>query len=369
MKYTILLTQVCTLRCSYCYISKNRSVITDEVAGKIVEFMFFNTPEGEKIEIGFFGGEPLLEFGRLKYVTELVEERNKSEMRNIEMQVISNGTILDAEIISYLLKHNIIYAVSCDGVPEVQNAYRVFADGSKSDEVVSENIKKALDEFPFVMVNAVYTPRTYKLLPESVEYLYALGLRKIYINADYSSEWSAQDCMQINSVFDKLADMYIGWHDKNDPAFLSPIDGKIIVMLEEGYKPVDKCRMGTGEFAFAPNGNIFPCERLLGDGSVNSHCIGSVFDFNNLKNPMCSRHCLAAAQLECSKCSLKNYCINWCGCSNFLATGFYNRTGPFMCTSEKASINAGYRAFKYLDSKYGPQVLEKIVGVKCMSNV
>ncbi|MCE1164952.1 MAG: radical SAM protein [Bacteroidetes bacterium] len=353
MKYTILLTQECTLRCRYCYITKNHSVIDRDVAEKTVEFIFRNTPKYEKIEVGFFGGEPLLEFDKLRFITGMIEEKNKIASRDVEMQVISNGTILDDIISEYLLRHNIVYAVSCDGIPRAQDANRLFPDGEKSSAVVEKNIIKAINTFPFLMVNAVFTPSTYELLPESVEYLYSLGLRKIYINADYSSKWSALDCEKVDSVFDKLAGIYLKWYENDDPAFLNIIDGKIIVLLEDGYKTNDKCRMGKAEFAFAPNGNIFPCERLLGDGSDNKHCIGNVFYPDNIKDPVCGKLCLALTQLECSKCSLKDYCANWCGCSNFLSTGFYNRTGPFICAVEKASIKAGCKVFGYLDERFG----------------
>jgi uncharacterized protein len=51
------------------------------------------------------------------------------------------------------------------------------------------------------------------------------------------------------------------------------IDGAIAVILRGGYKPLERCRMGAGEYAFGPSGNIYPCERLIGsdDGKEALH--------------------------------------------------------------------------------------------------
>jgi uncharacterized protein len=62
MKYTLFLTHRCNLACEYCYVSKNSDRMSLETAAKIIDFAFRNTPAAEEIELGFFGGEPLLEF-------------------------------------------------------------------------------------------------------------------------------------------------------------------------------------------------------------------------------------------------------------------------------------------------------------------
>ena len=69
MKYTLAVTQRCNLACDYCYIHEKNSVMPLAVAEKILNFIFENTPKSEKIDIGFFGGEPLLEFNLIKKIT------------------------------------------------------------------------------------------------------------------------------------------------------------------------------------------------------------------------------------------------------------------------------------------------------------
>jgi uncharacterized protein len=66
MKCTLLLTQDCNLDCSYCYVRKREAVMDLETAAKIIDFVYARTAAEEVIHFGFFGGEPLLQFGLLK---------------------------------------------------------------------------------------------------------------------------------------------------------------------------------------------------------------------------------------------------------------------------------------------------------------
>ena len=62
MKYTVSITQRCNLACSYCYIAKRPGTMSLPMARRVVDFLFHHAGPGTKVSIGFFGGEPLLEF-------------------------------------------------------------------------------------------------------------------------------------------------------------------------------------------------------------------------------------------------------------------------------------------------------------------
>ena len=62
---TLMISQACNLRCKYCYGDggeySNMGYMTYEVAKNAVDFFVSNTEE-QKLNICFFGGEPLLNF-------------------------------------------------------------------------------------------------------------------------------------------------------------------------------------------------------------------------------------------------------------------------------------------------------------------
>jgi uncharacterized protein len=150
-------------------------------------------------------------------------------------------------------------------------------------------------------------------------------------------------------AYGAVGDLYVDYYLRDDPHFLSLIDGKIAVILRHGYHPLERCRMGRGEFAFTPDGGIFPCERLVGDGG-DEHRLGNVFDGFQIERLFCHQAPGESMNRECTDCSLRDYCTNWCGCSNYYASGYYNRVSPFLCASKKASIRAAFNAFQTLEA-------------------
>ncbi len=97
--------------------------------------------------------------------------------------------------------------------------------------------------------------------------------------------------------------------------------------------------MGKGELAYAPSGNIYPCERLVQGDDGGAHCLGNVQD-GAVQPVQCNGQIGVVENAECQSCALKDFCMNWCGCTNYFATGEYNRVNHLTCASEKAAIRA-----------------------------
>lgn len=109
--------------------------------------------------------------------------------------------------------------------------------------------------------------------------------------------------------------------------------------------------MGRGELAITPEGSVYPCERLVGSGSCDTtHRLGSVEHGIELKRM--DRH-LGSGETDsvCARCSLRDYCMHWCGCSNYFGTGHYDRVSPFLCASEKAAIRTAVNIYQTLEQE------------------
>lgn len=349
MKYTLLITQRCNLACDYCYVGKRPSRMSLEVARRAVGYAFRRTPPDEKIEIGFFGGEPLLEPGLLRDITVLIESHPAFDRERVPLTVVSNGTVFTEAIADFLGNHGIALGISCDGSPEVQDRHRRFRNGKGSAHRVERTIRRALEAFPRLMVNAVYGPDTLSHLPETVSYFSSLGLRRIYLSPDFSAPWTAADAALLPEVYGAVADLYRGYYLAGDPHFVSLLDGKIAVILRGGYQPLERCRMGHGELAFTPDGSVYPCERLVGDGG-EEHRLGTVFEGLRIEKLLCHRAPGDDLLPQCAACGLRDHCMNWCGCSNFFASGYYNRVGPFLCASEKVALRVAFATFESLEA-------------------
>jgi uncharacterized protein len=194
-------------------------------------------------------------------------------------------------------------------------------------------------------------------------------LRHLYFNPDFSAPWTQSDVAKLAGVYEQVADRYISSYLKGDPHFISLIDGKIAVILRGGYLPQERCSMGRRELAFTPDRCIYPCERLVGNDGGRSHCIGTLDTGLDLSRMSCREAPEHAVNPECIRCGLREYCMNWCGCSNYFMTGFYNRVGAFLCASEKAAIEAAFRAFSTLDRELGAPFVHHLAGNPHLNSV
>jgi uncharacterized protein len=320
-----------------------------ETAEKVVDFIFKNANKSENNHIGFFGGEPFLEFDLMKKIVELVKQHVSFNEFSIEFSVITNGTIFTDEITDYLVKNNITCCVSCDGKTQTHDISRRFKNGANTSGIVDATIKKTLLKMP-VLVSAVYSPNTLQQLPVTVRYFMSLGLRQIYVTADFSAKWCDEDIDTLEAVLSDIADIYMDAYRRKRPVFINVIDEKIATILRGGFFSQEKCRMGEGKFAFSPEGHIFRCDRIVYDGGPDSpHCIGNVTSGIDMSKLVCTIDKTDEINSECLTCSVEKYCMHWCGCSNFQSTGYYNRAGAFLCAKEKIAIKTALHILETLD--------------------
>ena len=106
---TLQLTQNCNFRCAYCHYtcndgsqrthsSKRMSV---EVAKAAILYLRDHSVDTQSVYIGFYGGEPFLEFSLLKEVVAFCEDQLRG--KDIHFTVTSNGTLLTEYSISALV--------------------------------------------------------------------------------------------------------------------------------------------------------------------------------------------------------------------------------------------------------------------------
>ena len=334
MTIFISLTHNCQLRCNYCYTGeKYHKPISKETILKSIEFIS-GFPMKE-LNFGFFGGEPLLEWDLLQFATYEMEKKAEQRGMVLRKTFTTNGVLLDDKKVEWLREHAFYMVVSIDGNEQMHNRHRVYADNSDTFDDVKAGIlalQKVYSPKEYSVISVV-TPQNISHLNRSVKYLYEeLNIKNIRLALNYFTEWGEETNGYIE-VYHDLGKYVIERYRQNEEITIDIIDEKILTQLEG----CSSCSFGEMKIAVAPSGNIYPCERLIGEDS-GELSIGDVYGGFNLSK----RHELIAkrgnSNEECKTCELRERCTNSCGCTNYTLTNNISTTNGVVCFFQKLFI-------------------------------
>jgi len=150
---TLNITEECNLRCRYCIYSgkfpyfrtHSTKKMNLDIAKKAILYFLERTDKDKPPVIGYYGGEPLLNFNLIKETVFFIREHYKGILN---LHITTNGTCLTKEIIKFLVDNNIHIAISLDGPRSIHDRYRIFRNGRGSFDSIIKNLKmiREIDE-------------------------------------------------------------------------------------------------------------------------------------------------------------------------------------------------------------------------------
>lgn len=358
MKIALFVNHRCNLRCGYCYNGRkfNRRMSWD-IARRAVDLAVGGP--WPRCQVSFFGGEPLLEMGLIRMVTQYARKRAAEEDRKVRFVITTNGTLLAGERLEYLLGHRYHLGVSLDGIRQAHDAFRRYPGGRSTHGRVTANLAEAVRRYPPVEVIAVVNPQTAPFLAESFEFIFGLGVRDVTFNMNYEADWDDAAGSALEEGMERLGDAYVAKARAGHHFTLNPIDSKIITRLKEGYSCADQCDFGCMELAVSPTGKLYPCERLVGTDADPKVQIGDIWNGVDPGRRDALRNAKNVPPDECKGCALKSRCMFWCGCVNYATTGRVNGVSGTLCWTEQLFIRTADRVARTLWKEQNPVFLER----------
>ena len=362
MDVTLSLTHDCNLACSYCYAgNKHRTSMSWETAKKALEFAFsFDSPS---LQLGFFGGEPLLQWELLKRCSNEADKLAQQADVSLVKTVTTNATLVTDEKAKWLIENHFVPALSIDGNEQMHDITRPLKGGKSSFIQCMSGLDALLPHYPETEVIVVPSPENVAHLFAGVRFLYLKkGVRRVSINPNFYAEWPEKALKTWRGESDKLGDLFIELYRQGRPVALNFIDGKIITHLKCGFDCGDKCNFGEKEIAIAPSGRIYPCERLVANDDNDEMCIGHIesgFDEDKRQAILRRRGCVNA---ECLSCAIRSRCMNWCCCINYTITGAIDVTDGIVCFHEQMAVEVADRVGTTLFEERNPAFLARYYG-------
>jgi His-Xaa-Ser system radical SAM maturase HxsB len=186
--HMVVATLRCNSNCSYCQVSKKdlndaNFDMTKTTAKKVVEKIFESPSPNIKIE--FQGGEPLLNFGIIKYIIEKAEWTNIFKKKNLEFVICTNLTLLDDKMLKWLKGHKVYISTSIDGTKELHNLNRPLHDIDNSYDLVTDKIELCRQHLGRDSVSALMTTTSYTInyFNEIIDQYIALGFDSIFLRS------------------------------------------------------------------------------------------------------------------------------------------------------------------------------------------
>lgn len=145
-------TDACNLNCKYCaygslyndYDQRTNKKISFETIQGIFEYLLpfweshTNKSAEQIVSIGFYGGEPLMNFDCIKQVVEYCKGLN-IQTRKFQFTMTTNATLMD-KYLDFLVENKFQITISLDG-DEWGNSYRVFHNGEGTFNKFFYNVK------------------------------------------------------------------------------------------------------------------------------------------------------------------------------------------------------------------------------------
>lgn len=372
MNVTLCLTHDCNLRCTYCYAGRKQDKrMAWATAKRAIDFSFEHainharlTGRGPAAQLGYFGGEPLLEWELLKRSSAYADEAAARLGLELKKTVTTNMTLLDAARIGWLRENAFYVGLSLDGNAAMHDTLRHFPDGSGSHAACIKMLGHFAGPDAPAEVIVVVDPRNVAHLVDSVEWLMAQDIRSIALNPNFYVDWPEAALEVWREAYAQIGRLFIDAYRRQAPVRINVFDGKIKVRIKEGYAACDMCGFGLDEVAVAASGNLYPCERIVSDDTHAALCLGNVFDgFDEVKRRKIVA-CRGNIVEECRECPLQARCMNWCGCINYATTGAVNEVAGIVCFHEKLAIQAADEAASILYAERNPGFLAKFYGVR-----
>lgn len=286
-KMMLMVQTNCNLACSYCYEVQNGFHATGkrmdlETGKRSVEFLIQRSGPRQDIDITFFGGEPLMNFELVRQLVEYCDARGAELGKRFGYQLTTNCTLLNDEMIAFLVKHEFGLMLSIDGPPELHDIHRKHLGGAGSGAVALENARRLVAAqrkagVREAMIRATMTHENHDARALTA-FFTAQGFSRIMLGASDGrggerESWDIQvdDVALLHEQHEASVEEYLAWIDGRGPRpdDHKQIDRNLGPILDALRQPDPTPRIGCGVArnmqAITRDGKIYPCHRYVGD--------------------------------------------------------------------------------------------------------
>lgn len=328
LNITLFFTNKCNMKCKYCYeVNKAERSISYHLLDQTIEFIVNHKETNDigDITVVTHGGEPLIEFEKIKY---FISNLNQL-IDNVRYIMTTNATLLNNEMIEYLSQYYSMLSVSIDGIKQSHDLNRIFQNGKGSYDYVIKNAKLLLKKRNDLKARLTVNSQNAVFLFDGVKELIDIGFTNIIpVPDEFDNSW---DENTIKILF--LQGKYIIDYIKENRLLVNV--GLINDSLVKCKNSL--CDGGITTMSIECNGDIYPCVVSVGHEDFIIGNVSTGIEHYHLDN---IRQCGNVQNTYCLGCKRHDYCTaTRCKIINKLLTNDFHTPSAITCNFENVRVN------------------------------
>ena len=317
---SLAIAQKCNLACGYCYaasgefggLPKNMSW---EVACAAIQRLIEDAQPGERVNLAFLGGEPLINRELIQRATVFAAQEAALRRVSIGFSITTNGTLLTPGDAAFFEEHGFAITVSLDGIGEDHDRLRPFRGGGGTYERIISRVAPLLARQKRMQVSARVTVTPLNVgLVQALDRFIGLGFHSVGF-APVLSAPRSQFELQASDLEILLEEM-IGCGRKFEQEMLAgrryPFSNmtEALRQIHRGTHRPYPCGAGAGYFGVSADGGMYVCHRFVENAVAKLGDVSVGLDREKRRNWLTDRH--VHRQQPCSQCWARYLCGGGC---------------------------------------------------------
>ncbi len=348
----------CNLKCEYCFASQgdfqgSKEMMSFEIAKKAMDFLVKMSGKRHNLEVDFFGGEPLMNFGVVKDTVNYARGLEKKYNKKFRFTLTTNGMLLNDDVSEFLNKEMDNVVLSIDGRKKTNDLMRKTVNDKGSYDYIMPKFKKFVANRGNKSYYVRGTFTKFNLdFSEDVKHLAEEGFKSISVEPVVSEPGlpytiEEKHLEKILNEYERLADSLESKYNSNDSYHFFHFD----VNLRKSpcaIKQASGCGAGSEYVSVTPSGEIYPCHQFVG----NTDFIIGYLDRGITRDDIVSDFTKVNVftKNECRNCWNKYYCSGGCHANAYNFNNDINIPYDIACSMQKKRVElAIYLAIKKME--------------------
>jgi uncharacterized protein len=311
----------CNLSCTYCYKEdlakpadgRKMNFVT---AARSVDLLLEAGAARDRVNIVFFGGEPLTNVALIKQVVSYAEAAAARAGKSMDFSMTTNATLLTPPLIEYFDEHRFGISVSMDGPKVIHDRHRKSVGGRGTYEVVARKVQMLLERYRSRPVGARVTLGGGTTEVEAIHAhlrgeigFHEVGYAPVTAAAEAGHALSDAELAEVHLAFERLGEDY------RRAALSGANNGfsnmhQLMTDLHQGRRKSLPCGAGVGLLAVDGDGDLNLCHRFTGSELPTFGNVTTGIDGARLGAFV--EKAIDRQGTHCETCRIRNLCAGGC---------------------------------------------------------